>query len=85
MSVLSAKQLEVQFGSRVALAPVDLDFQLGEFVALVGPNGAGKTTTIHILTGVITASAGEVEVLGMSVPDEIHEVKQQIGVVPDAA
>jgi len=59
MSVLNAKQLEVQFGKRVALAPVDLEFQLGEFVALVGPNGAGKTTLLRALGGLL-ATRGQV-------------------------
>ena len=59
MSVLSARQLAVEFGARTALAPLDLEFQLGEFVALVGPNGAGKTTLLRALGGLL-ASGGQV-------------------------
>lgn len=87
MSELSAairtRGLRKSYNDKPAVQGLDLEVNRGEFFGFLGPNGAGKTTTIHILTGVITASAGEVEVLGMSVPDEIHEVKQQIGVVPD--
>ncbi len=65
MSVLSARQLAVQFGSRTALSSVDLDFQLGEFVALVGPNCAGKTTLLRALGGLLPASG---QVLFGSIP-----------------
>lgn len=56
MSELSAQQLSVRFGNRVALEPVDLEFHSGEFVALVGPNGAGKTTLLRALGGLVPAS-----------------------------
>jgi iron complex transport system ATP-binding protein len=56
MSELSARQLGVRFGNRAALEPVDLEFQSGEFVALVGPNGAGKTTLLRALGGLVPAS-----------------------------
>jgi len=56
MTTLSAQQVGVQFGSRAALEPVDLEFRSGEFVALVGPNGAGKTTLLRALGGLVPAS-----------------------------
>jgi len=47
-----------------AVRGIDLDVQLGEFVAFLGPNGAGKTTTLKLLSGVINPTAGEASVLG---------------------
>ena len=67
----------------MAVRGLDLEVRRGEFFGFLGPNGAGKTTTIHILTGVVAASAGEVEVLGLPVPERMDEVKRLIGVVPD--
>ena len=67
MSVLGAQGLSVRFGSRVALAPVDLEFESREFVALVGPNGAGKTTLLRALGGLLPA---EGQVLFGSIPLE---------------
>ena len=71
------------YGSKPALQGLDLDVPRGSFFGFLGPNGAGKTTTIHILIGLLEATAGEVEVLGLKVPDQLSELKRQIGVVPD--
>jgi ABC-2 type transport system ATP-binding protein len=47
-----------------AVRGIDLDVELGEFVAFLGPNGAGKTTTLKLLSGVINPTGGEARVLG---------------------
>lgn len=47
-----------------AVKGIDLDVEQGEFVAFLGPNGAGKTTTLKLLSGVITPTGGEAQVLG---------------------
>jgi ABC-2 type transport system ATP-binding protein len=49
-----------RYGSRVALAPTDLDLRSGELVVLLGPNGAGKSTLLALLAGALPATAGEV-------------------------
>jgi ABC-2 type transport system ATP-binding protein len=71
------------YGDKQALRGLDLEVPQGSFFGFLGPNGAGKTTTIHILTGVIPATSGAVEVLGLPVPAEIDHIKRSIGVVPD--
>jgi ABC-2 type transport system ATP-binding protein len=75
--------LEKSYDGKPALRGLDLEVARGEFFGFLGPNGAGKTTTIHILTGLVKASAGEVEVLGLPIPAELDAVKRLIGVVPD--
>jgi ABC-2 type transport system ATP-binding protein len=64
-----------------ALNGLDLDVRVGECFGLLGPNGAGKTTTVEILEGLITATSGEVEVLGMrwGVGND-HELRQKLGI-----
>jgi len=45
-----------------ALAPIDLDIGVGEFLCVVGPSGCGKTTLLRILAGLEKASGGDVEI-----------------------
>jgi ABC-2 type transport system ATP-binding protein len=61
---LATRGLEKRYGSRVALAGLDLSVPSGVVYGFLGPNGAGKTTTMRLLTGLIRPDAGSIEVLG---------------------
>src|SRR5436309_5364538 len=50
-----------------ALRQVDLDVRTGELLMLVGPSGCGKTTLISVISGILDADEGEVDVLGEDV------------------
>ena len=63
-----------------AVRGIDLTVQVGECFGLLGPNGAGKTTTMEILEGLLDATAGEVELLGMSWGEHERELRQRIGI-----
>ncbi len=65
------------------LQDVSLELAPGQIMGFVGPNGAGKSTTIRILMGLIRADAGDVRVLGRSMPDEQTIAKRDIGFVSD--
>jgi ribose transport system ATP-binding protein len=56
--------VEKSFGAVRALAGVDLVVAAGECLGLVGHNGAGKSTLMHVLSGNLTPSAGELSVGG---------------------
>ncbi len=50
-------------GRRIeALAGIDLDIQVGEFLCVVGPSGCGKTTLLRILAGLEQQTSGSIEV-----------------------
>lgn len=57
------EQVEVVYGSRRVLGPVDLRVREGEWVGLIGPNGAGKSTMLKAAVGA-TSYTGEVSVHG---------------------
>jgi ABC-2 type transport system ATP-binding protein len=80
---IHARGLSKSYGDKAAVCSLDLEVPQGSFFGFLGPNGAGKTTTIHILIGLLQPTAGEVEVLGMRVPEQLDNIKRLIGVVPD--
>ena len=61
---LATRGLEKRYGTRTALAGLDLSVPTGVVYGFLGPNGAGKTTTMRLLTGLIHPDAGSIEVLG---------------------
>jgi len=72
--------LQKSFGDKVVLDGIDLVVQEGTIFALLGPNGAGKTTTVHILSTLIPADGGDVQVAGHDVTAEADSVRAAIGV-----
>jgi ABC-2 type transport system ATP-binding protein len=62
--VLQATGLTKRYGRRTALSDCTLAIPPGRVVGLVGPNGAGKTTLLHLAVGLLTPTAGVIEVLG---------------------
>jgi ABC-2 type transport system ATP-binding protein len=61
---LATHGLRKSYGSRAALAGLDLAVPNGVVYGFLGPNGAGKTTTMRLLTGLIHADGGTIEILG---------------------
>jgi ABC-2 type transport system ATP-binding protein len=75
--------LKKSYGSKPAVDGVNLEIPRGSFFGFLGPNGAGKSTTIRMLTGLIPADSGAIEILGMTLPAQELEIKKRIGLVPD--
>jgi len=61
MPLLSAKNLQKQFGAVVAAQDICVDIQAGERVSLIGSNGAGKTTFVNMITGYLKPDSGVIE------------------------
>jgi len=57
----SLRQVEVEYGPRKALGPVELVVNDGEIVALVGPSGCGKSTAMRLLAGLEQPTRGTVK------------------------
>ncbi|HCH24196.1 MAG TPA: ABC transporter ATP-binding protein [Oceanospirillaceae bacterium] len=48
------------FGNQLAVKPLNLEIQAGEFIAIMGSSGCGKTTTLRMLAGLEAPSEGEI-------------------------
>jgi lipopolysaccharide export system ATP-binding protein len=64
---LAAHGVEKSFGGRMVVKGVTLYVRRGEAVGLLGPNGAGKTTVFYMITGLIKADRGRIELDGYEV------------------
>jgi ABC-2 type transport system ATP-binding protein len=65
-----------------ALKGIDLDVKENDFFALLGPNGAGKSTIIGIISTLVRASSGTIQVFGQNVATHVFETKLSLGIVP---
>jgi ABC-2 type transport system ATP-binding protein len=74
--------LTQRFGDTVAVDGIDLTVARGEVFGLLGPNGAGKTTTIRMITTLLPAPVGAIEVFGVDVARRRTAVRRLIGYVP---
>jgi ABC-2 type transport system ATP-binding protein len=79
-SAIRATGLRKSYGAQVVLDGIDLQVPEGTVFALLGPNGAGKTTTVQILSTLLTADGGEVQIAGHDVAREPDAVRAVIGV-----
>lgn len=61
VGALNVFNLEKTFGRRKVVQGASLSLRRGEAVGLLGPNGAGKTTIFYMITGLIRADAGVIE------------------------
>jgi len=64
---LAVHGVQKSFGSRTVVRGVTLYVRRGEAVGLLGPNGAGKTTVFYMITGLIKADRGRIELDGYDV------------------
>jgi lipopolysaccharide export system ATP-binding protein len=75
------------FKRRPVLRDVSVSVQRGEVVGLLGPNGAGKTTCFYIITGLISADTGTVELDGEDITElpMYRRARLGIGYLPQEA
>jgi lipopolysaccharide export system ATP-binding protein len=64
---LVVSRIGKSYNKRPVVRSVSLSLKRGEVVGLLGPNGAGKTTCFYMITGLISADTGSIEVDGHDV------------------
>jgi putative ABC transport system ATP-binding protein len=90
MFAVEARGVEMEFGSNGArtkvLHGIDLDVAMAKLTMLVGPSGCGKTTLLSILSGTLSPTRGDVDVMGaritaMSDSAKVRHRRDRIGFI----
>jgi len=83
--IIAVTGVTKDFGSTVALRDVDLTVERGEVVVLLGLSGSGKSTLLRHLDGLELPTAGDVNVLGSSVPRlrarELRQLRGRVAMI----
>ena len=82
MNVLNIRNVTKTFGDFAAVDNMSLSVREGEIFGFLGANGAGKSTTIHMVSSLLKATKGEIEVLGKNIAKHPRFAKSNIGIVP---
>jgi multiple sugar transport system ATP-binding protein len=70
MASIELRGVEKSFGAAAIIRGIDLSIGDGEFVALVGPSGCGKSTLLRIISGLESATRGDILLDGKNVNDD---------------
>src|SRR5437899_11122555 len=81
---VEVEQLTKRFGDFCAVDALSFNITHGEIFGLLGPNGAGKSTLIRMLTTLVPPTSGDARINGFDVVREANQVRQCIGVIPQA-
>lgn len=77
--VIEATGLTARFGDFTAVDHVGFRIERGEIFGFLGSNGCGKTTTMKLLTGLLSASAGEAKLFGQRVAIVDMAMRRRVG------
>ncbi|CAH2714935.1 Putative 2-aminoethylphosphonate import ATP-binding protein PhnT [Neobacillus rhizosphaerae] len=66
MSILTVKNLKLQFGGLLAVNDLSFTVEKNTISSIIGPNGAGKTSVFNMITGFYRPTSGEIELDGTS-------------------
>lgn len=83
MQVIQIKDVCKAFDQRQVLNNISLSVEDGEIFGLLGPSGAGKTTLIKMLIGLLSATSGNIAILGKELDKKIDESFPSFGMVLD--
>jgi ABC-2 type transport system ATP-binding protein len=81
--VISVSQLTKAYGHVTAVDHISFDVQRGQIVGFLGPNGAGKSTTLKMLTCYLPPTSGTATVNGFDIFHQSHEVRENLGYLPE--
>ncbi len=74
-----------KYQSKWALKNVNMNIKRGDIYGFVGENGSGKTTIIRLITGLISANEGHIELFGVSSDSkEINNARKKLGAIVES-
>ncbi|MBY7972887.1 ABC transporter ATP-binding protein [Vibrio fluvialis] len=76
---IHAQNVMKKFGDFTAIEGINLSVPKGSIYGFLGPNGCGKSTTIRVLTGLLSPTEGQVNVLGLDIPRQSEALRLKIG------
>ncbi len=76
---IKTENLVKNFGAGPVVDGLNLNIHQGEIYGLVGPDGAGKTTLMRLLTAIMSPSAGNAWIKGLSILTDGELIKERIG------
>ena len=76
---VATEGLTKRFGHQTAVDRIGLRVPRGAVYGFLGPNGSGKTTTIRMLLGLVTPTAGSIEILGLPMPQGAGRALPRVG------
>ncbi len=77
-AAIAVDHLAKRFGTSLVVDDLSFSVAPGEIVGFLGPNGAGKTTTIAMLLGLLRPTHGQVQVLGLPMPEERQRILSRV-------
>lgn len=78
---VQTKKLTKVFPGNEAVKNCNMNVELGTIYGLLGPNGAGKTTLFKIISGLLTPTMGNAQVLGKDIVSERDIILSKIGTI----
>lgn len=89
MNAVKVDEVTKVFGGRIVLESISFEVRKGHIHGLLGPNGAGKTTTLRILSNLLRADAGKVQIFDTTLNSDHRKVDtythRKIGFLLDEA
>ena len=83
-NVIDMRGVRKAFGEHKVIDGLNLTMPEHSIFAFLGNNGAGKSTVIRMITGLLRADAGAIDVLGLDVRTQRKAILTQIGAIVDA-
>lgn len=79
MSIIRFEGVTKLYKNGRGIRDLSLAIEQGQIYGLIGPNGSGKTTAMKIMTGLIQADSGAVEVFGANPAEAIETALANVG------